>query len=89
MNTQSLISANPAVVLRPVQAGTTPGGETGSRPQSYPPTMPADYPLFDDDVVLPGVPTDPIPNPEPEIPSLPDPDPEIYTPSDAAGELGQ
>ncbi len=62
-------------------AASVPSRDPGM-PIPLPGSMPADYPGDEDDEVLPGWPTDPIPNPEPENPSLPDPDPDIYTPSD-------
>lgn len=40
--------------------------------------VPAPYPPTGDDVIIPGLPSDPIPNPEPETPSLGTPDPGIY-----------
>ena len=47
---------------------------------SYDPddVVPAPYPPDETDEVLPSLPSDPIPNPEPETPSLGTPDPGIY-----------
>jgi hypothetical protein len=39
---------------------------------------PLSYPAFPEDEILPTLPGDPIPNPEPEQPSLGVPDPGIY-----------
>lgn len=51
---------------------------TTSLPGSDTDIVPAPYPPSSDDEVLPGVPSDPIPNPEPEAPGLGIPDPGIY-----------
>ena len=39
---------------------------------------PVPYPLMAEDTEIPWMPTDPIPNPEPETPGLGMPDPGIY-----------
>ncbi|WP_419806117.1 hypothetical protein [Terriglobus sp.] len=38
----------------------------------------ASYPPYPEDEILPSIPSDPVPNPEPEQPSLGVPDPGIY-----------
>ena len=43
-----------------------------------PEMWPATYPPQGEDAETPWLPTDPIPNPEPDSPSLEDPDPAMY-----------
>ncbi len=43
-----------------------------------PETWPNTYPPQGEDAVTPWLPTDPIPNPEPDVPSLTEADPGIY-----------
>ena len=45
-------------------------------PEMWPETT---YPPQGEDAEIPWLPTDPIPNPEPEAPSLPEPDPGVYS----------
>ena len=52
-----------------------PEGVPGSIDDSVPG---ASYPPSPEDEILPSLPSDPIPNPEPEQPSLGEPDPGIY-----------
>lgn len=53
--------------------------EQSSGPGSIDDAIPgATYPPSSDDVILPSLPSDPVPNPEPEQPSLGMPDPGIY-----------
>ena len=49
-------------------------GDDAEAPEMWPAT----YPPQGEDAETPWLPTDPIPNPEPDSPSLEDPDPAMY-----------
>lgn len=59
-------------------AAPIPSGPAQGSSANDPELWPAEYPPMGEDAETPWLPSDPIPNPEPEAPGLGMPDPGIY-----------